>query len=391
MENYNFTPENINEINLLKTTFFELLLRECVNLIDLEIIDIKFVSHSDKTFWDKLIQNHLEIRNDVRLARHFILKKKDKLYKELKNPLYLKDILDDLTDKIKNEYWKFMHTTFLFFEIGHKEKNDAIINTLTSELEKITDNVEDVVEVVEPEKKELVVKKKVKRNKNNDMLSKMMKDINKSNDPDIKKLLNMTSKMMDEMKNGANTTEPYDMSKMLKTFMPELNTTKNDGMMNDLMSDITTSMSGINNVDDVFSITKGLGEKYQKMISEGQAEPGEILGSLMGLMTDDKFSKELSNIDMSKLKPEDMLSKMVSQMSPEMMNSDMLSGIMGMTSGTDSNLNIGSLLSGLTGVAGTTNVDETVKTDDTPLTVEQLKEMEEFYSNISISADDNVD
>jgi DNA repair ATPase RecN len=271
---------------------------------------------------------------------------------------------------------------FLLFEMVHKEKNDAIINTLTVELEKI--NVPDA-EINEPQEQH-IIKRKPKRNKNNDndMLSKMMKDMGKSNDPDMKKLLKMTSQMMSDM----NTNKPCDMSKMLQTFLPELNTTKNDGMMNDLMSDITTSMSGINNVDDVFSMTKGLGEKYQKMISEGTAEPGEILGSLMGLMTDDKFTQELSKIDMSKLKPEDMLSKMMSEIAPQMMNSEMLSGMMGMSGGGDGNLNIGSLLSGLTGVAGgVSGVEETVKPDDTPLSAEQLNEMEEFYANINISAD----
>ena len=392
MENYNFTPENIDDINLQKTTFFELLLKQSEHLINLEVLDIKLLSNLEKSFWTKFMQNHLEIRNDVKLSRHLILKKKDKLHKELMNPLYFKNIYDDLLEQTQLEYWKFMHTMFLLFEMAHKEKNDAIINTLTIELEKMNDviNIQEAEIIVQEPVQHIVKRKPNKKNKNNetDILSKMMKDMGKSNDPDMKKLLNMTSKMMSDMSSGNTSSDSYDMSKMLKTFLPELNTTKNNGMMNDLMSDITTSMSGINNVDDVFNITKGLGEKYQKMISEGTAEPGEILGSLMGLMTDEKFSQELSKIDMSKLKPEDMLTKMMSEMSPEMMNSEMLSGMMGMSGGTDGNLNIGSLLSGLTGVAGgVSGVEETVKPDDTPLSAEQLNEMEEFYANINISAD----
>ena len=60
-----------------------------------------------------------------------------KLAKELKTSLFMKDIYSDLMDQSKREYWKFVHTVFLIFETVHKEKNDAIINTLTSELEKI--------------------------------------------------------------------------------------------------------------------------------------------------------------------------------------------------------------------------------------------------------------
>ena len=122
MENYNFTPENIDDVNIQKTAFYEIFLEECSNLLDLGVLVKDNIDNSYKEFWTKFIKNHLEIRSEIRLTRHFILKKNDKLAKELKTSLFMKDIYSDLMDQSKREYWKFVHTVFLIFETVHKEK-----------------------------------------------------------------------------------------------------------------------------------------------------------------------------------------------------------------------------------------------------------------------------
>ena len=137
MQNYNFTPENIDDINGQKSEFFSLVLEQTEDLVNLGLLSNKDIETAEKLFWTKFIQNHEEIRSDIKLTRYFIIKKKDKLMKELKTSLFMSNIYDKLMDETKNAYWKFVHTVFLVLESSHREKNDAIINTLTSELAKL--------------------------------------------------------------------------------------------------------------------------------------------------------------------------------------------------------------------------------------------------------------
>jgi hypothetical protein len=179
-----------------------------------------------------------------------------------------------------------------------------------------------------------------------------------------------------EMMKDTENIENMDMSKMLNTIMPGMETKKNDVLMNDLINDITSNMGNLESSEQVFEITKQLGEKYQKMIVSGEIDSSEIIGSLMGLMTDKKFTAELSKIDMSKIKPEEMVSKMMEKMSPEMLG--------GMTNGNMDLTNIGSLLTGITGMGGKPSEVKPSEVKTLELTEEQLKEMEEYYSKLSL-------
>lgn len=435
MQNYNFTPENIDDINGQKTEFFSLVLEQTEDLVNLGILSHNDFETAEKLFWTKFIQNHEEIRSDIKLTRHFIIKKKDKLMKELKISLFMSNIYDKFMDDTKNEYWKFVHTVFLLLESCHKEKNDAIINTLTGELAKLIK--EEVVEKVEKVEtsgqgrsgKSIGRLKNKKSNKKqegldmsnmNDLLGgidmskisemlggmdmskmgEMLGEMDMSNMGEMMKGMDMSkmgemlggldmskmgemlggvdmSKIGEMMKGmpGENSSDNMDMSKMLSTIMPGMETKKNDVLMNDLIHDITSNMGNLESSDQVFEITKQLGEKYQKMIISGEIDSSEVIGSLMGLMTDKKFTEELSKIDMSKIKPEEMMSKMMENMSPEMLG--------GLTNGNMDLTNIGSLITGITGMAGKTG-EVKQEVEQKELTAEQLKEMEEYYSKLNL-------
>ena len=375
MENYNFIPENIDDINAQTSIFFKLLKDQSNKLVE---IDKKTLITLEKTLWSVFIQNHLEIRKDMRLTRHFILKKMNKLNKELKTELYMKNIYENLLDITQNEYWKFIHTLFILFETAHIQKDDAIINTIAAELLKLENEILD--EKVNEEQRIVVKNNKTKKSLNN-----IMDNLGANSGDTMTKLLEMAA-------NITNDKNEFDLSKMMKTFMPDMETKKNDSLMQDLMGDITSSMQNMENVNDVFDKTKKLGEKYQQMIAKGDLDAGEILGSLMGLMSDEKFSNELSKLDISKLNPQDMMSKMTSELAPELMK--------GMA-GTDGNLDIGSLLSNMSGLntkdgedtgitsllSSLTNTTTDIKKEEVELTPEQLKEMEEYYLNTTT---DNV-
>ena len=475
MQNYNFTPENIDDINGQKSEFFSLVLEQTEDLVNLGLLSNNDFETAEKLFWTKFIQNHEEIRSDIKLTRHFIIKKKDKLMKELKTPLFMSNIYDKLMDETKNLYWKFVHTVFLVLESCHKEKNDAIINTLTGELAKLIKLEEEKVsELSELSKKSIKNKastsgqsrlknKKLGNNQEldistmNDLLQKMggqdsnnnifdgldmskmaemMKDMDMSKmggvlGMDMSKMGDMMkgmdmSKMGDMMKGidmskigemlgGLDTSnmggvlggldmskvgemlggidmskvgemmkdtenmENMDMSKMLNAIMPGMETKKNDALMNNLINDITSNMGNLESSEQVFEITKQLGEKYQKMIVSGEIDSSEIIGSLMGLMTDKKFTEELSKIDMSKIKPDEMVAKMMEKMSPEM-----LGGMTGMADGKMDLTNIGSLLSGITGMGAKSSDIKPSDIKQLELSEEQLKEMEEYYSKLSL-------
>ena len=404
MQNYNFTPENIDDINGQKSEFFSLVLEQTEDLVNLGILSHNDFETADKLFWTKFIQNHEEIRSDIKLTRHFIIKKKDKLIKELKTSLFMSNIYDKFMDDTKSQYWKFVHTVFLLLESCHKEKNDAIINTLTGELAKLIklEVVEERVETSGQESSKSSMSGRLKNKKLNKKQDEL--DMSKINDllggmdmskmgemlggMDMSKMGEMLggmdmSKIGEMMKGipGENGSEDMDMSKMLSTIMPGMETKKNDILMNDLIHDITSNMGNLESSDQVFEITKQLGEKYQKMIISGEIDSSEVIGSLMGLMTDKKFTEELSKIDMSKIKPEEMMSKMMENISPEMLG--------GLTNGNMDLTNIGSLITGITGMAGNTGMlgktgEVKQELEQKELTEEQLKEMEEYYSKLSL-------
>jgi hypothetical protein len=396
MENYNLNAEIIDDINSQKTIFFKSIDKELILLVDIGLLDKKIIKNLEKKFMSIIIQNHLEIRSNINLTRYFILKKKEKLNKELKDKLYMTNIFNDLKEETKNEYWRFIHTIFLLLESVHNNKDDAIINTLTLELEKEIIVEEEIEKKIED--KIVNVNKKNKKNNfkpNKDILSGF----------DFSKLSDIISQISNN-----KGDEEFDISKMLKSFIPNMETSQNKDLMSELMTDIKDSLTNVENSDQIFDLTKKLGQKYQNMIAEGNIEPKEILGSLMGLMTDDSFSKELSKIDLSKLKPEDMLGKMMSEISPEILknmtggNDDLnLSSILSNMSGGSGDMNLSSILSNMSGGSGDMNLssilsnipnmalnqssESKVETNQEPLTSEQIAEMEEFYANVNLNVD----
>jgi len=368
MENYNLNTEIIDDINSHKINFINSINKELNQLADLGLLDKKNIKNYNKYFLTTIIQNHLEIRENINFTRHFIMKKKDKLKKELKLQLYMNDVYMDLNNSTKDEYWKFMHTIFLLLETYHLNKDDAIINTLTLELEKEIEKEIDIK--IDKEIKEIedkIVKSKKKNYKmDKDLLSNF----------DFSKLAEITEQLSNN-ENGEN----IDILKMLKTFMPNMETSQNKSLMKDLMKDIKSSMTNIENPDEIFNMTKKLGEKYQKMIVDGNIDPNEILGSLMGLMTDESFSQELSHIDLSKLKPEDILGKMMSELSPDLIN-NMTGSIDGET-----DMNISSILSNMQNMGNKNSENQNKEMNTEQLTTEQIAEMEEYYSNINLKVE----
>ena len=433
MKEYNFSPENIDDINTQKSNFFSELTCDLTNLIDLGICNYESIDNVEKSFWKVFTSNHIEIRSDERLVRHFILRKKEKLSKELKTPLFGSEIYTDLPEKTKSAFWKFSQTMFLLFETSHEAKSQPIVNTLTEELEKVLAKEEEQQIVVNTStngdltnKDELTKKLRNKigrqaksrshgsnpllnqshpafdMNKLNSMMSSFGLDPSNPESLDPSKLMDVMGKLMGSSSDPSNPDQPnpleqlglgsdmkdLDVGNLINQFMPGMADAKNENLMKTLMQDITSTMGNLDSADQVIDTTKKLGQKYQELIASGEVDPSEIIGSLMGLMTDKNFNEELGKIDMSKIKPEEMVSKMMSEISPEM-----LSGLTGGNGGLDLG-NIGSLVSSVAGLTGTGAAPGTTSTagqEEKELTPEQLKELEEYYSNIQVESQPELD
>jgi len=428
MENYNFEPEDLDNINDKKSDFFAFVAENVKNFVDLGLMKYESLDLEEKNFWKVFTKNHQEIRDDEKLVRHFVLRKKEKLSKELKTPLFMGSLYGDLPSNVQKEYWNQMLGFFLVFELHHKSKSDVIVNTLVPEIEKCIQEEEQKL------KEQLANIQSQSLLSNNDDISKKLKsklgrqarsrapgsnpaaagagfDISKLNsmmasfglDPsnpaslDPTKLMDVVGKMMENTDPNSNPLaqlgldedmKNLNMGNLLNQLMPGVTDTKNENLMEALKSDITSTMGNLESADQVFDLTKKLGEKYQNMIASGQVDPTEIVGSLMGLMTDKEFTEELSKIDVSKIKPEDMVTKMMSEVSPEMLGQ--LTGGAGLE-GLDLG-NIGSLVSSVAGLAGAgSNQSQTQPLPETELTPEQLKELEEYYNKIQVESQPELD
>jgi hypothetical protein len=417
MENYNFEPEDIDNINDKKSDFFAFAAENIKNLVDLGLIEYESLDIVEKNFWKIFTKNHQEIRADEKLVRHFILKKREKLFKELQIPLFMGSIYDDLPNNVQNEYWKQMLGFFLVFELHHKSKSDVIINTLIPEIEKCVQEEENLqsqqsqqVQTNNELDKKLKTKlgrqsrlTSPKTNVNTDgfdisKLNKMMSnfglDPSNPSSLDPSKLMDLVGKMMENTDSNPlaqlgldEDMKNLNMGNLLNQLIPGVADTKNENLMEALKSDITSTMDTLESADQVFELTKKLGEKYQNMIKSGEFDSSEIVGSLMGLMTDKQFTDELSKIDVSKIKPEDMVTKMMSEVSPEMLSQ--LSGGDGLDLA-----NIGSLVSSVAGLAGVGSTASQVAVDPTPeteLTSDQLDELEEYYNKIQVESQPEID
>lgn len=339
--NYNFTEEIKTEIKNNLDKLIDNLILKNGSLVQFNYLTTEFLKNKYEIFDQEFRLNHNEIRQNIKKVRHFILKKKEKLKKELENPIFLLNIIDLLDNNDKKIIWDFLHLSFLLYENYHVNKNELIVNTLIEEINK---NKEEPINDTNFE----------------DKMKEFMSNItNPDTNIGIENLTDMFKNLTE------NNGEEPDLQKMLKGLIPNITENQNGELTKEIISDIKDSLSNTSNVDDIFNSTKKLGEKYKDMITSGQINTSEILSSLIGLIDNTELKDELSNIDLSNMpKPEEMLNKLVGDM-PE-------------------NFNIGNMISALSQGKNGNNESEK-NNNETILTDKQIKEMEEYYEKIKIS------
>lgn len=280
-------------------------------------------------YLEALKKFHQESRENISAVKHLIHKKNVKLIEDVGYKFPLCDYVDD-------KVWEYLHIMYLLLENGMEEPNNEILVALVNKLDKKTDDFS---------------------------FDNCMKEVQKV------------------MGNG------FDMTKLLENIggMDEFN---NVNQNTDLLRDIVEDTKEILNkegdvVDNLVDSIKNLTGKYYNKVQSGEITQNDVIGNLMGLMNNPgEIKKMVEGIDITKLPdPEKLMNKMMADMGnlglplDQMMKglpiADMMKGIM---DGNDSGFDPSKLLGKLMG--------ESVSEE--PLTEEQLKEMEEYYSKMTI-------
>lgn len=300
---------------------------------------------------EEMKQFHLKTRNDKTVVKHFIHKKEKKIYNEdFCLPLieYLNKYEGDegKTDMI----WQFLHIIYMLLENAYHDSNNEILAALINKIE-LHDNLHSA---------------------SNESKAELPDNVTP---PDLEKLTSLMSDLNMIMKSQGldlpNMMQPSDVS-------------LNKNILKDIIKDVKENITkNGDDLDNLIESTKEIGKKYEEKITSGELTLNELVSSMMGIMTDPNELKETFNdIDPSKLPdPEKIINKMMSQLGKDTLpaneTAEMSSLMNSLINGQKADFNPMKLLERV--VADMKNVQA-----EEPLTDEQLKEMEEFYSKINL-------
>jgi hypothetical protein len=322
---------------------------------------------------------HLVSRDDLDVVRYFIKRRQDKLLNklaELQMNMPLKDHLDD-------KVWDYLQLMYLLYENAHSDPKAEIQVALLNRLEVGNTEMNSLVDCAQ--------KKMLGSGEGMPDLSIMMSGLMGGSSgegmPDLSKMMSGLmggssgegmpdlSKMMSGLMGGSSGEGMPDLGKVfgdLDMSAPEKTMEKlanemgigkdvsaNPEVITNILEDIKGNlMESGKNVNTLLENTKKLGEKYKDKIQSGELSMKEMMGSLMGVMKDpSSLVNMMKDIDLSNLP--DPTEMMGSLMGGSVDINGIMSKVMGGQKPVDPNNNV-------------------------PLTAEQLKELDEFYSSLNL-------
>jgi hypothetical protein len=220
-----------------------------------------------------------------------------------------------------NKSWNLLHLTVLSYLSLLKQTQ---INDLTINYRGMIDKLVDQIELNKSE-------------------SDSDSDSEQESDPDLKQ-------ESDEEPNTDlsinKNIEQFDPSSLFDSFKEQMPATQNTpniikNLMGDIKNILQSSTNETSNTKNIIDMGRDLSAKYQNLIESGSMDIGELLTSVVGLMSDpDTIAKEFGDLDTSKLpNPSNILSELSSDPSlkEEMkgMASKMMSGMDGMDGFSD--------------------------------------------------------
>jgi hypothetical protein len=312
---------------------------------------------------------HTVSRLNLDVVRYFIKRREDKLFNkltELKIHMPLEDHLDD-------KVWDYLQLMYLLYENAHSEPIPEIQVALLNRLEGVNKDVM-MNSLVDSAKKTMMGDHfgnlmgglmggdmgKILGDVMSGDMGKMMGNLMGSGD--MSNLMGnlMGGDMGDLMKNMGNDVDAPQ--KMMEDMMNKIgikDVSSNPSVVTNILDEIKTSIKDSGkNVTHLLENTKKLGQKYQDKIKSGELSVEEMMGSLMGVLKDpNSLMNTMKDMDLSDLPdPNEMLGSLMG-------GSFDINGILGQVMG---------------------NQPKVDPSANIPLTEEQLKELEEFYSSLNI-------
>lgn len=314
---------------------------------------------------------HTVSRHNLDVVRYFIKRRKDKLFNKLDELQISMPLKDHLDDKV----WDYLQLMYLLYENSHNEPIPEIQVALLNRLEGMNNDVTRT-SLLDSAQKTMM----------GDHFGNLMGDLMKG---DMGKILgdvmsgqahafgdmgkmignlmgsenmsgDMGKVMGDLMKNmGDDVNAPQKMMEDMMDKIGMKDVSSNPSVVTNILDEIKTSIKDSGkNVANLLENTKKLGQKYQDKIKSGELSVEEMMGSLMGVLKDpNSLMNTMKDMNLSDL--------------PD--PNEMLGSLMGAS--FDINGILGQVMSNQPKVDPSANI---------PLTEEQLKELEEFYSSLNI-------
>jgi hypothetical protein len=298
---------------------------------------------------------HNDSRTKITLLKYIIHKKLEKI-EETDNIILYKELKEfEKNQEITGLIWDYIHSVYLLHEYALPEPNKEILSALIKKInvqsEGENNNSLTVIDGNDYEDdNEENIFDKIKEKKEFKMFNDVLGSITKNMDIDPSK---------------ANTS-----------------------FINDIMDDIKTNINNSEGVDDLFNSTKNIGEKYKTMFENGEINMNDLMSSMMNIMSNPKnITEKIKDIDVKKLPDmNSIMNKLVTEVKSNddiknMMNSDMLKNMNFNPNNKDFNPMdiISTVMSGISN-----NVTDVTDVNESPLTNEQITEMENYYSNLKI-------
>jgi hypothetical protein len=315
-------------------------------------------------FLEKFKLFHNDSRANISLLKYIIHKKIGKI-KESDNLILFKELNKFTNNKeITELIWEYIHSVYLLHEYALLEPNKEILSALIQKI-----NVENEDE-----------------NNNSNSLT-IIEDKDKEEEKEEDK------DIFDKIKDKKEFKMFNDVFNSITKNMDVDPTTANTNFIDDIMDDIRTNINNSDGVDDLFNSTKNIGEKYKNMYNDGKINMNDLMSSMMKIMSNPQnISKTIKDINVKKIPDmSSIVNKLVTEVQSSddiknMMNSDMLKNINFDPNKKDFNPMdiISNMMSG-----ASTSTTVSASADESPLTNEQITEMENFYSNLNIGNESN--
>ena len=345
-------------------------------------------------FLEKFKLFHNDTRVNTTLLKYIIHKKIEKI-KESDNLILFKELKEFTNNKeITELIWEYIHSVYLLYEYALLEPNKEILTALIQKI-----NVDN-----EDENNNSLITIDNNDNYDNNNYKYVDVDVD-ANEGDI----------FDKIKEKKEYKIFNDVFNSITKNMDVDPTTANTDFINDIMDDIKTNINNSDGVDDLFNSTKNIGEKYKNMFNDGKINMNDLMSSMMKIMSDPKnISNTIKDINVKKIpdmnsivnklvtevqSSDDIKNMMNSNEVKNMMNSDMLKNMNFDQNNKDfnpmdmlKNMNFDPSkkdFNPMDIISNMMNGSSTSSSNDTPLTNEQISEMENFYSNLNIGNESN--